>query len=336
MKFYKICLLILLVAVLFSCVDSLQHEPIERVQYHMGTYARVQIYGGTNRDVEAAFNKIKELDNLLSDYNPDSEISEINNMAGDKAVKVDPQVVQVLEIAKKVASETDGIFDPTIGALTIGVYRFGRERGEEINIREVDKAKSLVNYRDIIIKGDNVLLKKKGMMIDLGGIGKGFAVEEAVKVLRARGVDSGIVSLSGDIKVFGESVDISIQSPYGEGTVAKFKTGNGDLAISTSGSYQRFVDLDGKRYHHLIAPETGRSESDFLSLTVVTDGSGAMADAYATALFIMGKDKTIDFISEHKNIGVFIVFSDGGIYYNKTFSFLVKDLEITDPALHQN
>lgn len=336
MKFYKICLLILLVAVLFSCVNSRQNVPIERVQYHMGTYARVQIKGGTNQDVEAAFKKIKELDNLLSDYKPDSEISEINNMAGQEAVKVDHQVVKVLEMAKKVASETDGKFDPTIGALTIGVYRFGRERGEPINIREVDKAKSLVNYRDMIIKGDNVLLKKKGMMIDLGGIGKGFAVEEAVKVLRERGVNSGIVSLSGDIKVFGESVDISIQNPYGEGTVAKFTAGKEDLAISTSGSYQRFVDLDGKRYHHLIAPETGRPESDFLSLTVVTDDSGAMADAYATALFIMGKDNTIDFISEHKDIGVFIVFSDGDIYYNKTFSFLVKDLKITNTVIHQN
>ena len=336
MKFYKKYLLILLVSVLFSCVNSRQHEPIERVQYHMGTYASVQIQGGSNQDVDAAFNKIKELDNLLSDYNPDSEISEINNMAGEKSVKVDPQVVQVLEMAKDVASETDGIFDPTIGALTIGVYQFGREQGDVINIREADKAKSLVNYRDLLINGDHVLLKKKGMMIDLGGIGKGFAVEEAVGVLKNRGVNSGIVSLSGDIKVFGESVDIYIQSPYGEGTVAKFKTGNGGLAISTSGSYQRFVDLDGKRYHHLVAPETGRPESDFLSLTVVTDGNSAIADAYATALFIMGKDKSIDFISRHNNIGVFIVFSNGEIYYNDTFSFLVKDLEVNDPALHQN
>jgi thiamine biosynthesis lipoprotein len=300
----------------------------------MGTYAMVQIEGGTNQDVEAAFNKIKELDNLLSDYNPGSEISEINSMAGEKAVKVDPQVVKVLDLAKEVASETDGIFDPTIGALTIGVYRFGREEGEAINIREVDRAKTLINFRDLIINGYYVYLKKKGMMIDLGGIGKGYAVEEAANVLKERGVNSGIVSLSGDIKVFGNSVDISIQNPYGEGTVAKFSTGKEDLAISTSGSYQRFVDLDGKSYHHLIAPETGRPGSDFLSLTVVTDGSSTFADAYATALFIMGKEKTIDFISEHKNIGVFIVFADGEIYYNKTFSSLVNDLRVIDPGLH--
>ena len=211
----------------------------------MGTYARVQIDGGTNQDIEAAFNKIKELDNLLSDYKPDSAISEINNMAEVQPVKVDPQVIKVLELAKEVASETDGIFDPTIGALTIGVYRFGRERGEAINSREIDKAKSLVNYRDLIINGDHVFLKKKGMMIDLGGIGKGFAVEEAANVLKERGVNIGIVSLSGDIKVFGESVDMLIQSPYSDGTVAEFRTGKGDLAISTSGSYQRFVDVDG-------------------------------------------------------------------------------------------
>ncbi|MEE8135841.1 MAG: FAD:protein FMN transferase, partial [Thermodesulfobacteriota bacterium] len=175
-------------------------EPIERVQLQMGTYARVLIYGGNNKDVNAAFSKIKELDNLLSDYNPKSEISEINNMAGEKAVKVNPQVIEVLEIAKNIASETGGVFDPTIGALTIGVYKFGRESDDEPNIENIDKAKSLVNYKDLIIEGDSVYLKRKGMMIDLGGIGKGYAVEKAVTVLKERGIKRGVVSLSGDLK----------------------------------------------------------------------------------------------------------------------------------------
>ncbi|GJM15631.1 MAG: thiamine biosynthesis lipoprotein ApbE [Thermodesulfobacteriota bacterium] len=296
----------------------------------MGTYGRVLIYGGNNADVDAAFAKIKELDNLLSDYNPDSEISEINKMAGVKAVKVDPQVIQVLETAKSVASETDGVFDPTIGALTIGVYRFGRESDVEPNISDIDKAKSLVNYKDLIIEGHKVYLKNKGMMIDLGGIGKGYAVEQAVRVLKERGVPSGIVSLSGDLNVFGDQVEIAIKNPESEEAIAIFTSKSEDLAISTSGSYERSVNIDGDVYHHLIVPESGRPGSEFLSLTVVIEDTSTLADAYATALFIMGKDKALEFLNRHNGIGVFIVFPDYSMYYNDTFISLVSNLNIEE------
>ncbi|MEE9175180.1 MAG: FAD:protein FMN transferase [Thermodesulfobacteriota bacterium] len=303
-------------------------EPIERVQLQMGTYARVLIYGGNNKDVDAAFSEIKKLDNLLSDYNPKSEISEINNMAGEKAVKVNPQVIEVLEIAKNIAFETGGVFDPTIGALTIGVYKFGRESDDEPNIENIDKAKSLVNYKDLIIEGDSVYLKRKGMMIDLGGIGKGYAVEKAVTVLKERGIKRGVVSLSGDLKVFGDELEIAIKNPGSPRAIATFTTRGDNLAISTSGSYERSVNIQGEVYHHLIVPESGKPGSNFLSLTVVLKGSSTLADAYATALFIMGKDKAIEFLDNHSEIGIFIVFPDKKIYYNQTFSDLVNNLKI--------
>jgi thiamine biosynthesis lipoprotein len=321
--------LIISIFICISCADSPHNlEPIERVQLQMGTYARVLIYGGNNKDVDAAFSEIKKLDNLLSDYNPKSEISEINNMAGEKAVKVNPQVIEVLEIAKNIASETGGVFDPTIGALTIGVYRFGRESDDEPNIENIDKAKSLVNYKDLILDGDNVYLKRKGMMIDLGGIGKGYAVEKAVTVLKERGIKRGVVSLSGDLKVFGDELEIAIKNPGSPGAIATFTTRGDNLAISTSGSYERSVNIQGEVYHHLIVPESGKPGSNFLSLTVVLKASSTLADAYATALFIMGKDKAIEFLDNHGEIGVFIVFPDKKIYYNQTFSDLVNNLKI--------
>ncbi len=333
MKIYIAALSIITFA---SCVgtspdlQTIELEPIERVQYQMGTYARVQIYGGNNKDVEAAFAKIKELDNLLSDYNPRSEISEINKMAGLRPVKVDPQVIQVLELAKTVASETQGVFDPTIGALTIGVYRFGRESDIKPNLANIGKAKSLVNYKDLIISAETVYLKHKGMMIDLGGIGKGYAVEESVSVLKARGVKSGVVSLSGDIKVFGNEAEVAITDPGKDSTIATFTTGSEELAISTSGSYERFVDIDGDVYHHLIVPESGKPGSDFLSLTVVMKDSATLADAYATALFIMGRDRALEFLNTHPAVGVFIVFADKNIYYNTAFAKLVNNLEVEE------
>jgi len=329
MRYLKIYILAIAIITFGSCVSSQPNlEPLERVQYQMGTYGRVQIYGGKNEDIDVAFAKIKELDNLLSDYNPNSQISEINKMAGVTPVKVDLQVIQVLEIANKVASATDGAFDPTIGALTIGVYMFGREMDAEPNLSDIDKAKSLVNYQDLIIESDNVYLKNKGMMIDLGGIGKGYAVEQAVSVLKNRGVSSGVVSLSGDIKVFGDQVEIAIQNPDNQGSIATFTTGSHDLAISTSGSYERSVNVDGEVYHHLIIPKSGRPGSDFLSLTVVMEDSSTLADAYATALFIMGKDKAFEFLNSHDEIGVFIVFPDKNIYYNDAFAKFVGNLRV--------
>lgn len=336
MRYYitrELAIYVLLISMIgyISCAGPPRKvEPIERVQLQMGTYARVLIYGGNNKDVDAAFAEIRKLDDLLSDYNPSSEISEINAMAGERAVKVSPQVVEVLEIAKQIASQTDGVFDPTIGALTIGVYRFGREREVEPNVEDIDKAKSLVNYKDLIIDGDYVYLKRKGMMIDLGAIGKGYAVEKAATILRDRGVKQGLVSLSGDLSVFGKKLKIAIKNPWSPGAIATFTTGAGNLAISTSGGYERSVNIDGEDYHHLIVPESGRPLSDFLSLTVVMEDSSTLADAYATALFIMGKDGAFEFLQKHTAIGVFIVFADRSVYYNETFSALVDNLNIVE------
>ncbi len=331
MKGLGIHTFIICIVLCISCAHSPHNmEPIERVRSQMGTYTRVLIYGGNNEDVDAAFAEIKKLDNLLSDYNPNSEISEINDMAGVKAVKVSPQVIEVLKIAKSIASQTDGVFEPTIGALTIGVYRFGRESDTEPNIEDIDKAKSLVDYNDLVIDGDYVYLKRKGMMIDLGAIGKGYAVEKAVTVLKQRGIKQGLVSLSGDLMVFGNELEIAIKNPWSPGAIATFTTGAGDLAISTSGSYERSVDIEGEVYHHLIVPESGRPGSDFLSLTVVMEDNSTLVDAYATALFIMGEEKAFEFLQKHKEIGVFIVFPDRSLYYNEAFSALVSNLNIVE------
>ncbi|MEW6145291.1 MAG: FAD:protein FMN transferase [Thermodesulfobacteriota bacterium] len=303
---------------------------LERAQFHMGTYARVLIYGGTNADADAAFLKIKKLDALLSDYDPGSEISEINGMAGKGTLKVSPEVLEVLKQAIYVAGETDGAFDPTIGALTIGVYRFGREGAGVPTDEEVRRAKSLVNYRELLITGEEVYLEREGMKLDLGGIGKGYAVEKAVRELKQRGIKRGMVSLSGDIKVFGNDIEIGIRDPKREGTIASFHTGTHELAISTSGGYERVIDPMGKVYHHLLVPASGKPGRDFLSVTVVLEGDSALADAFATALFVMGKDKSVEFLKKHPEIGVFAVMPDREVYCNESMKRLVRGLRCDD------
>jgi thiamine biosynthesis lipoprotein len=242
-----------------------EEASIDRVQFQMGTYAHVLIYGGTNADADAAFSEIRELDELLSDYNPQSEISEISRTAGMNPVRVSPQVLEVLMQAVYAARETNGAFDPTIGALTIGVYRF-EKGGEKVpGDEEIDRAKSLVNYKDLRISGNEVYLERKEMMLDLGGIGKGYAVEKAAGVLKKRGIKKGMVSLSGDIKVFSYDTEIGIWDPGGNSTIATFRKGAGELAISTSGGYERVINLGGKAYHHLLVPSSGKPGENSLA-----------------------------------------------------------------------
>ena len=298
---------------------------IERVQYHMGTYARVYVNDGSHDDVGAAFETIKQLDLLLSDYNSDSQVSQISGMAGKAPVTVSPEVVEVLATAKRVAAETGGAFDPTIGAVTIGVYRFGREDARPPDEDEITRAKSLVDYNSLVLKDDTAYLEKAGMMLDLGGIGKGYAADKAAEVLKSRGIKEGMVALSGDIKIFGHDTEIGIRSPTGGPPIASFRTGKGDLAVSTSGGYERVIDPGGKSYHHLIVPESGFPGRDFRSVTVVLAGDAALADAYATSLFTMGRQKALGFLDEHPEIGVFFVFSDGGTFYNGAFTRIVKN-----------
>lgn len=318
----------LFIFTLIYTVISLAETVIERQQYQMGTYARVLIYGATDQQADRAFSEISRLDKLLSDFNPSSEVSKINLNAGKRPVKVSPEVSQVLTISKKVAEETGGGFDPTIGALTIGVYRFGRDGESNITEKEIHRARALVDYKLLTIEGDTAFLEKEGMMLDLGGIGKGYAIDKAVQALKEQGVTKGIVSLSGDIRVFGHDVTMGIKDPSGEGTIAEFITATGDLAVSTSGGYERTVTSDGKTYHHLIMPGTGKPGDDFLSVTVLLKGNNTLADAYATALFVMGKDKALKFLSKHPQIGAFIVFANGETYYNKAFTELTKNIKV--------
>lgn len=328
MRSLSLVSLVFPVLLIFAAAASPEEKPLERVQFQMGTYARVLIYGGSNADADAAFSTIKELDGMLSDYKPESEISEISKMAGKKPVKVSAQVTEVLEDALCVSRETGGAFDPTIGALTIGVYRFGRGGDKVPGDEEIEKAKSLVDYRALRIRGGEVYLEREGMMLDLGGIGKGYAVEKAIRVLKGRGIKRGMVSLSGDIKVFGYDMEIGIWDPGGKGVIAEFRTGTDELAISTSGGYERVIDPGGKAYHHLLVPSTGKPGRDFLSITVVLDGDSALADAYATSLFVMGRDKSLEFLREHPEIGVFAVLPGGEIYYNERLKSLVTGLNI--------
>lgn len=294
----------------------------------MGTYARIILYDGTNEDIDDAFSEMRHLEGLMSDFDQSSELSRINRYAGKRLVDISNELKEVLEASIEVARETRGSFDPTIGALTIGFYGFGREDSKARRYTDLNEVKKLVDYRLLHLYDHKAFLEKEGMMLDLGGIGKGFAVDKAVDVLKRRGVTRGSVSISGDLRVFGKDQIIYVKHPRGEGFIASFTNGGRDLSISTSGDYERKAKVGGKIYNHILVPQAGSSGNDFQSMTLVMEGNSTLTDAYSTALFAMRRKMAIDFLENHSKVGAFMVFSDGVTFYNNKFEELVKDFRL--------
>ncbi|BCB96252.1 thiamine biosynthesis lipoprotein ApbE [Dissulfurispira thermophila] len=268
--------------------------------------------------INKAFNEMDRLARLLNFYSEDSEISMINRNAGNKPVKVSPETLEIIDKAIYTSQNTEGAFDITVGPV-VKLWDF---KNKAMPDEKLIKAKlKLVGYKNIVVDKEKsmIFLKTKGSQIDLGGIIKGYAADKAVDVLRKNGIQSGIVAIAGDIKVFGKKPDggfwnIGIQNPRQKSDRDEIiaTIGLSDTGISTSGDYERFFIKDGKRYHHLLNPKTGYPAYGCQSATVITK-EAALTDAFATGIFILGPQKGMDALKRLGFDGV-IIDKDGKIY----------------------
>ncbi len=267
----------------------------ERTFYLMGTYFKAEVEGKELRAYELG----KEVEKKLSDFIESSEISKINRNAGIKPVKVSEETYEVIKIALEICKETGGAFDPTVGSYTVNHLRK--------NILSKEKALSLINCGDVKLFPEErkVFLKKKGMALDLGGIGKGYALEVIAEKLKTK---RGFLALSGDIKVWGEKRVIGVYDPLTR-DVLVYLVNKKDFCISTSGNYRR---------RHILG------SSDFFQITVVHENC-AYADAYATAIFSGGEKLLEKFMSDRK-IGLLILYPDGRILINHTFTEFFSEI----------
>ncbi len=261
--------------------------------------------------IKAAFNEIEKIEQLTDFYSDKSEISLINKNAGILPVKVSSTVIEILEKAFYISEKTKGAFDITIGAIS-SLYDFSKKI--KPSDEEIAKKLEYVNYKNIIIDKikRTVFLKKKGMLIDTGGITKGYASDKAVEILKSHGIKSGIVAIGGEIHAFGTKPDkklwkIGIKDPdsnSGENDIiAAIELS--DSSISTSGDYQRFFILDSKKYHHILNTKTGKPADSCKSVTVIGK-ENSMTDALATGVFVLGHEKGLKFLEENGLYGVII------------------------------
>lgn len=268
--------------------------------------------------IEKTFAEIRRFGDLINFYSDKSELAGINANAGIHAVKVSSDTLDVIEKAVSAAEKSGGAFDPTVGPLD-RLWDFLNKKKPTEN--EIMLSLPLVNYRDILIDrtASTVFLRRKAMMLDLGGIAKGYAADLAVESLKKEDIQSGLVAIAGDIRTFGLKPDhsawtIGIKNPRQTGDkdelIAKIRLGN--RAISTSGDYERYFIADDRRYHHLLDPKTGMPAYGCRSVSIITD-KAVNTDAFSTAVFILGPERGIKLVKE-MGMDAMIIDSSGKIY----------------------
>ena len=288
----------------WSVIAAETQARFEFVEPHMGSRFRIILYAAdeatAKRASAAAFRRIAELDVIMSDYQPTSELMRLCAKAGGEAVPVSPDLFDVLSRSQEIAKQTDGAFDVTVGPV-VRLWRLSRRTQRLPDPEKLRAALALVGYQNVVLdpKARTVTLKKPGMQLDLGAIAKGFAAEAGQTVLKQQGIKRALVAASGDIVLTGPPPDADGWT-VGIGAVSEDeKTAPTlrlhDAAVSTSGDAFQYVEIGGKRYAHIVDPRTGMGMTDIYQVTVVAR-DGTTSDALATALVVMGPEKGLKLV----------------------------------------
>jgi thiamine biosynthesis lipoprotein len=313
-----LCLAMTLVA---GCVEiQATSAPVvsKRIQMHMGTLVTVTAVASDKNvgdgAVQAAFHEIKRLEQLLSTWRSDSELSQVNAEAGYLPVQVSRETLQLIIRALDIAELTHGGFNIALGP-AIDAWSV-TERQRIPDKEELGGLKQLVDWTSIQVNGEQrtIYLPHKGMRIDVGGIGKGYAADRAVEKMKQAGAMGGVVALSGDIKTFGvlperRGFPVGIRHPRQEGALIAMIDLT-DEAISTAGDYERFFDRDGIRYHHILDPQTLWPARTCQSVTVIAK-EGTVADGLDTGIFVLGPEQGMALVERLPDVEAIIIDDKG-------------------------
>lgn len=313
--------------VFLGCVGAVAiSDPVhpvvaKRAQMHMGTIVTITAVAETEGRAQAAitagFQEIHRLEELLSTWIPTSELTHINNSAGREEVQVSPETMSLLKQSLEIAKLTEGGFNIAVGpAVEAWNVVDGARIPDEAELRAVQPLTDLAHVH-LNESNGTVFLDLAGMRLDVGGIGKGFAADLAVKALQNGGASAGVVALSGDIKTFGSLPDgarfsFGIRHPRKEGAILAFIDLR-DEAISTAGDYERFFERNGIRYHHILDPRTLHPARECQSVTIIAK-EGVMADGLDTGIFVMGPERGMELVERLPDVEAIIVDREGKLW----------------------
>lgn len=309
------------ILLLLSCSRHEVHR-YSRESTAMDTYVSVTVYDSevspqrANALIDSAFAEIRRIEKMMTDYTDTSEVGIINVGAGKDTVTVSEELFALLKTSVSYSEKSNGAFDVSVGPL-VKAWDFLSSEPEIPSKSKIRMLLQLVGYRNIVFDSTKVFLQERGMRIDLGAIAKGHAVDRAIEVLKRNGVKSSIVDLGGNLGIWWEGTH-SLESPVAEILVRHpRKEGKffgalkvGTSGVSTSGDYQRCFIKGGVRYHHIINPATGYPAMDVGSVTIIADDA-TTADALSTLVFVLGREKGMDFIRKTKGIEGLIVWEEG-------------------------
>jgi thiamine biosynthesis lipoprotein len=278
-----------------------------------------------NERIENAISEISRIEQLLTTFKPDSQTNLINDNAGIKPVRVDKEVFDLIQRSLKISNLTQGAFDITYGSIDKSLWNFDTKMTSLPDKETAKNMVKLIDYQKVILNQDNnsVFLKEEGMRIGFGGIGKGYAAEMAKQLMIKEGVKSGVVNASGDLTTWGNQPDgkqwtIGIADPnHKNKTFSSLNISN--MAVATSGDYEKFVMIGGKRYSHTINPKTGLPITGIKSVTIIAPNA-ELADSLATPVTVMGVKVGLDLINQIKGIACVIIDDNDKIFTSKNIN----------------
>jgi FAD:protein FMN transferase len=314
-------LLAVLLAVLVAAPTA-HAEWLQRDAPIMGTRCTVEVWSPDRAAGEAAidavFEEFRRIDRLMSTYKPDSEISAVNDRAARAPVRVSQEFFDLIAQSVEYSKLTRGAFDITYASVG---YLYDYRAQVHPDAARIAAALPGINWRhiELLPKQLAIRFRRPGVRIDLGGIAKGYAVDRGIAVLRARGIDRAMVNAGGDTRIIGDRFGrpwmIGIRNPDDGGKVA-LRLPLEDVAISTSGDYERYFEEDGVRYHHILDPQTGKSASKVRSVTIITD-TATRSDALTKSVFIMGAEAGIAFINTLPDVDAIAIDPTGKVHYSR-------------------
>ncbi|HOX82395.1 MAG TPA: FAD:protein FMN transferase [Chryseolinea sp.] len=265
-----------------------------------------------NQKIEEAIAEVKRIEKMLTTFGDFSQTNQINAKAGIESVPVDKEVFDLIERSLRISALTQGAFDITYGSIDKSLWNFDKNMTSLPDPLTAKATVRLINFRNVILDKErhSVFLTEKGMRIGFGGIGKGYAADRAKQVMVDAGVNSGIVNAAGDLTVWGtqpngEAWTVGIADPdKKELPFASLNLSN--TSIATSGNYEKYVVIDGKKYSHTIDPKTGYPVQGIKSVTILCSHA-EIADAMATPVMVMGIKAGIGLINQLKGIACIVV-----------------------------
>jgi thiamine biosynthesis lipoprotein len=318
---FSACVALFALTLVSALPQAAQAAWYKRTDAIMGTRIYVELWDNSeaqaNEAIDAVMAEMHHIDDLMSHYKPDSQLSRINQHAADAPVQVDPELFDLIKLSTHFSEITDGAFDITYASVG---YLYNYPEHIHPTEAQIKAALPAVNWRNMKFNDadHSVFFEHKGMRIDLGGIGKGYAVDKGIEVLQKRGIEHAVVTAGGDTRIIGDRMGrdwlVAIRHPDDPNNVVT-RIPISNAAMSTSGDYERYFDENGVRYHHIIDPHTGHSASKVRSATIIGP-TATQTDGMSKTAFVLGPEKALEIINRMPEYDAVFVGPDGKMYWS--------------------